>query len=133
VELVVRIIPLGVGLAQSVQCLGCGLEGQNLILSTARNFCLEHRVQTGSSLCAVRCSPVHEGAECEADHSASSSAMFPKLLHLRHTLMYQRHIHDGTPQNVASRKGGTKLYIAIKMYLRTNPSRISMQACGNKM
>jgi hypothetical protein len=24
--------------------------------------------------------------------------------------------HDGTPQNVASRKGGTKLYMAINMY-----------------
>jgi hypothetical protein len=36
--------------------------------------------------------------------------------------------HDGTPQNFASRKGGTKLYLAINMYLHINPCPIRMQA-----
>jgi hypothetical protein len=36
--------------------------------------------------------------------------------------------HDGTPQNFASRKGGTKLYMAINMYLHTNPCPIGVQA-----
>jgi hypothetical protein len=40
--------------------------------------------------------------------------------------------HDGTPQNVASRKGGTKLYMAINMYLHINPCPIRMQAYENK-
>jgi hypothetical protein len=37
------------------------------------------------------------------------------FIHPRHTLICQT--HDGTPQNIASRKGGTKLYEAINMYL----------------
>jgi hypothetical protein len=39
---------------------------------------------------------------------------------------------DGTPQNFASRKGSTKLYMAITMYLHINPCPIRMQAYGNK-
>jgi hypothetical protein len=40
--------------------------------------------------------------------------------------------HDGTPQNVASRKRGTKLYMAINMYLQINPCPVRMQAYENK-
>jgi hypothetical protein len=40
--------------------------------------------------------------------------------------------HDDTPQNVTSQKEGTKIYIAINMYLHINTSPIRMQACGNK-
>jgi hypothetical protein len=39
---------------------------------------------------------------------------------------------DGTPHNVASRKGGTKLYMAINMYLHINTSPIRTQAYENK-
>jgi hypothetical protein len=40
--------------------------------------------------------------------------------------------HDGTPQNFASLKGDTKLYIAINMYLHISSWPISVQACENK-
>jgi hypothetical protein len=40
--------------------------------------------------------------------------------------------HDGTPQNVASRKGGTKLYMTINMYLHINIRPIRIQAYENK-
>jgi hypothetical protein len=41
-------------------------------------------------------------------------------------------MHDGTPQNVASRKGGTKLYMVINIYLHINPGPIRMQTYENK-
>jgi hypothetical protein len=41
-------------------------------------------------------------------------------------------ILDGTPQNFASRKGGTKLYMAINMYLHINLCPVRMQAYENK-
>jgi hypothetical protein len=41
-------------------------------------------------------------------------------------------IHYSTPQNFASQKGGTKLYMAINMYLHINPCPIRMQAYENK-
>jgi hypothetical protein len=37
-----------------------------------------------------------------------------------------------TPQNVASRKGGTKLYMAINMYLHFNTCPIKMQVYEKK-
>jgi hypothetical protein len=40
--------------------------------------------------------------------------------------------HDGTPQNFASRKEVTKLYVAINMYLHIGPCPIRMQAYENK-
>jgi hypothetical protein len=40
--------------------------------------------------------------------------------------------HDGTPQYFASRKGGTKLFMTINMYLHINPCPIRMQAYENK-
>jgi hypothetical protein len=40
--------------------------------------------------------------------------------------------HDGTPQSFASRKGGTKLYMTINMYLHIDPCPIRMQAYRNK-
>jgi hypothetical protein len=40
--------------------------------------------------------------------------------------------HDGMLQNVASRKGGTKLYMTINTYLHINTCRIRMQAYENK-
>jgi hypothetical protein len=40
--------------------------------------------------------------------------------------------HEGTPQNVAPRKWGTKLYMAINMYLHINSYPISVQAYENK-
>jgi hypothetical protein len=51
-----------------------------------------------------------------------SSAAHPNLSKTR----------DGTPQNFASRKEGTKLYMAIHMYLHINPCPIRMQAYENK-
>jgi hypothetical protein len=39
--------------------------------------------------------------------------------------------HDGTPQNVASRKR-VRNYVAINMYLRINTCLIRMQAYENK-
>jgi hypothetical protein len=35
--------------------------------------------------------------------------------------------HGGTPQNVASGKGDTKLYVAINMYLYINICPVSVQ------
>jgi hypothetical protein len=40
--------------------------------------------------------------------------------------------HGGTPQNFASPKGGTKLYMTINMYLHINPCPIRMQAYKSK-
>jgi hypothetical protein len=40
--------------------------------------------------------------------------------------------HDGTPQNLTSRKGGSKLYMAINMYLHINPYPLNVQAYENK-
>jgi hypothetical protein len=40
--------------------------------------------------------------------------------------------NDGTPQNFSSQKGGTKLYVAINMYLHINSCPIRMQAYKNK-
>jgi hypothetical protein len=51
----------------------------------------------------------------------SSPTAHPDLSKTRH----------GTPQN-ASQKGGTKLYVAINMYLRINTCPIRMQAYENK-
>jgi hypothetical protein len=50
---------------------------------------------------------------------------YANFFHPRHTLICQT--HDGTPQNFASRKGGTKLYTAINIYISTR-----MQAYENK-
>jgi hypothetical protein len=52
------------------------------------------------------------------------------LFHPWHTLICQT--HDGTPHNVASRKGGTKLYMAINMYLHINICPVRIQAYENK-
>jgi hypothetical protein len=60
---------------------------------------------------------------CTINALTQCSATF---FHPQHTLIYQT--HDGTPQNFASRKGGTKLYMAINIYLYTNPCPISVQA-----
>jgi hypothetical protein len=40
--------------------------------------------------------------------------------------------HDGTPQNFASQKRDTKLYISINMYLHINTCPTRMQAYENK-
>jgi hypothetical protein len=48
----------------------------------------------------------------------------------RYTLTCQT--HDGTPQNVASRKGGTKLYMIINTCQHINTCPTRMQAYGNK-
>jgi hypothetical protein len=41
-------------------------------------------------------------------------------------------IHDGTPQNFASRKGGTKLCMAINMCLHINPCPFRVQTYKNR-
>jgi hypothetical protein len=41
-------------------------------------------------------------------------------------------VHDGTLQTFTSRKGVTKLYISINMYLHVNPCPIRMQVYENK-
>jgi hypothetical protein len=41
--------------------------------------------------------------------------------------------HNGTPQNVASRKGSTKLYMAINMYVHIATCPIRMQAYEHKI
>jgi hypothetical protein len=40
--------------------------------------------------------------------------------------------HDGTPQNIASQKRGTKLHMVLNMYVDINPCSIRMQAYENK-
>jgi hypothetical protein len=40
--------------------------------------------------------------------------------------------HDGTPQNFTSRKGGTKLHMAVNMFVHINPCPIRMQTYENK-
>jgi hypothetical protein len=40
--------------------------------------------------------------------------------------------HDGTQQNVASRKGSTKLYMNINKYLHITACSVRMQAYGNE-
>jgi hypothetical protein len=42
------------------------------------------------------------------------------------------HHDDSTPQNVTSRIGGTKIYMAINMYLHINPCPTRVQAYENK-
>jgi hypothetical protein len=55
-------------------------------------------------------------------HNLFSPAVHPKL----------SKTHDGTPQNIASWKGGAKLYMGINMYLHINTFTIRMQAYENK-
>jgi hypothetical protein len=49
---------------------------------------------------------------------------------LRHTLICQT--HTSTLQNFSSQKGGTKLYMAINMYLHIKPYPTRMQPYENK-
>jgi hypothetical protein len=64
-------------------------------------------------------------------HPISSRAVFRKLFSpAEHPNLSKT--RDGTPQSFASRKGGTKLHMAINVYLHTNNCSIRRQVHGNK-
>jgi hypothetical protein len=52
------------------------------------------------------------------------------FLHPQHTIICQT--RDGTPQNVGPQNEGSKLYMAINMYLHINTCPVSVQAYANK-
>jgi hypothetical protein len=55
-----------------------------------------------------------------------------KILNFSPAAQHVSDTHDDTPQNFASRKGGTKLHMAINMYLHINPRPVRIQAYENK-